>query len=226
MTDDARKSRTIQTYNALRRALIEAEYMPGEKLKIDTLCARFGANSSAIREALARLTAERLVVAEAQKGFAVAPISRRELIDLTSVRITVECLCLRESIANADLNWAGQIVAIGYQLTKLKGAMQKIGSEEANQWHSLHEQLHSALAARCRNKWWLRIREQLYFQSERYRWLAGPADGGERDVDAEHNAIIEAALAHDADRAVELMEIHLRTTADFLMNSSSVQDFP
>jgi DNA-binding GntR family transcriptional regulator len=226
MTNEAGKSRTLQVYGALRRALIEGEYMPGEKLKIEALCIRFEANSSAIREALARLTAERLVMAEAQKGFSVAPISRQELIDLTAVRVTVECLCLRESIANADLEWAGRIVALGYQLSTLKGARQKVRSEEAHQWHSLHEQLHSALAARCPNRWWRQIREQLYSQSERCRWLSGPADGGERDVDAEHNAIIEAALARDADKSTELMKEHLLKTVDSLLASSSVQDLP
>lgn len=223
-TDYIHKSRTTQTYDALRRAIIEAEYMPGEKLKIELLCSRFNANSSAVREALARLTAEQLVVAEAQKGFTVAPISRKELTDLTSVRVTVECLCLRESIENGDLNWAGQIVSIGYQLSRLKGAMQKIGSEEARSWHSLHEQLHSALVARCRNSWWLKIREQLFFQSERYRWLAGPAIGDGRDVEAEHNAIIEAALARDVNSAVEHMEIHLRATMEYLISSKIVQE--
>ena len=66
-------------------------------------------------------------------------------------------------------------------------------------------------ASACDSPWLLRIREQLYVQSERYRQLSMAK--GDRDLDGEHRRIVDAALARDADLAVELLTQHLNRTA-------------
>ena len=52
---------------------------PGKKLKLDTLKADYGPSVSTLREILNRLSSERLVVAEGQKGFEVALGFHRKL---------------------------------------------------------------------------------------------------------------------------------------------------
>ncbi|MDI3567508.1 GntR family transcriptional regulator [Bradyrhizobium sp. Arg816] len=70
---------------------------------IDQIAERFAVSLGAVREALSRLTSDRLVVAEPQRGFMVAPISAADLIDLTAVRIDIETRCLRSSIMRGTL---------------------------------------------------------------------------------------------------------------------------
>jgi DNA-binding GntR family transcriptional regulator len=101
-------SRTIQTYETLRRELLDGDHPPGSKLLIDQLAERFGVSLGAVREALSRLTSDRLVVAEPQRGFSVAPVSTADLIDLTAVRIEIETRCLRRSIQRGNLEWEGR----------------------------------------------------------------------------------------------------------------------
>lgn len=57
----------------------------------------------AVREALSRLSAEGLVVGEAQRGFPVSPVSAEDWIDPTPARLDIEGLALRCSIAVAAL---------------------------------------------------------------------------------------------------------------------------
>jgi len=219
MTEQSHKSRTARTCDVLRDAIVHAEFAPGEKLRIDHLGRVYEASIGAVREALSRLTAEGLVVAMPQKGFIVAPISRKELIDLTEVRIEIECKCLARSIEHGDLEWEGRVASLQHKLRALHGAWDKQGTPEGAQWHQVHEAFHAELAAACDNLWWLRLRNQLYVQSERYRRLSRPWKGEARDVTAEHDAIANATLARDARAAQAAMREHLQGTADILLAS-------
>lgn len=81
---------TTQVYGRLRGEIIGGQLKPNEKLRLAALRQRLGVGMSAIREALSRLAAEGLVIAEDQRGFRVSPVSREDLEDLTRVRIEIE----------------------------------------------------------------------------------------------------------------------------------------
>jgi len=56
-------------------------------------------------------------------------------------------------------------------------------------------------------------------QLERYRYLRlirTPPKVFGRDLDREHRELLEAALARDADRATQLLVVHLAQTAEFI----------
>lgn len=214
----AHKSLTALTYERIRSAIVTARYRPGEKLRIDSLKKEFDASIGAVREALARLTSEGLVTAEPQKGFMASLISRKDLTDLTDARVVIEQICLESSIENGDIAWEGRVLSVTHQLTRLD-AVDDTAKGRATEWHRCHEQFHDALTSACTNDWWLKLRRQLYVQSERYRRLSGPFGDVDRDIDAEHRAIADAVLKRDAEKAKELMESHLRLTTEILLRS-------
>jgi len=219
MEQQTHKSQTARTVDLLRTSIIEARYAPGEKLRIDQLGKELDASSGAVREALSRLTAEGLVLAEPQRGFVVAPISRKDLEDLTEVRIDIECRCLAQTIAAGDVAWEGRLMSLQHQLRALEPSIYSPGSVEARKFHSLHHAFHAELTSLCGNSWWHRLREQLFLQSERYRRLSGPFDEQGRDISAEHDAIAKAAVSRDTQGAVQHMADHLRRTTEILLNS-------
>lgn len=218
--DGGHKSRTARACDSLRDMIVRAQYAPGERLRIDQLSQVLGVSPGAVREALSRLTAEGLVVAEPQKGFVVAPISRNDLEDLTNVRIEVESRCLAESITHGDVEWEGRILSVHHRLRSLGNAHTKRDSDDAKRWHALHEEFHNELASACPNGWWLLLRRQLYIQSERYRRLSGPVDATGRDIDAEHDAIASAAMARDTEAALHHLVEHLKRTTAILLASN------
>lgn len=213
------KSMTSRTYEQLRNAIITARYKPGEKLRIDTLKQELDASLGAVREALARLTSEGLVAAEPQRGFAVSMISRRDLIDLTEARVAIELTCLEASITNGDLAWEGRVLSVTHQLSKLTDLIRNPTGPDAGRWHRLHARYHDEITSACSNSWWLKLRKQLFIQSERYRRLSGPFAEYDRDIEAEHKAIADAVLARDAASAKRLLGDHLRATTDILLAS-------
>jgi DNA-binding GntR family transcriptional regulator len=210
------KSRTEAAYFRLRADILACRLKPGARLKINELCAVLGVSLGAVREALSRLSAEGLVVAEAQKRFQVAPISVADLEDLTQARIEIETLCLKRAIAARTLDLETGLVASFHRLSRLP--VRTPGDERrlSEDWAQAHADYHLALVAACESLWLLRVRAMLYAQSERYRRLSAPVTEGWRDVNAEHRNIMEAALAGDAKKACALLATHLLTTKDLV----------
>jgi len=212
------RSLTAKVFEALRADILACRFAPGQRLKIGELCARFEVSLGAIREALARLAAEGLVVAEAQKGFRVAPVSNADLADLTTTRVEIEGLALRRAILFGDVAWEAGIVAAFDRLSRLPGRAQDDAGRVSDAWSDAHQAFHTALVAGCNSQWLLRLRSILFEQSERYRRLSVRTGRKDRDVLGEHRAIMAAALERDADRAAALMAEHILLTTRLLIS--------
>ena len=212
-------SLTQDAYRRLRSDLLACRLRPGDKLKVDDLCQRLAVGSSAVREALSRLSSEGFIVLEPQRGFFVAPLALDELRDLTNVRCQIEELCLRQAIRDGDIGWEAGLVASFHRLSHTPERAPGDPKRFSDEFGVAHTAFHEALVAACGSPWLHRIRKQLYVQQERYRWLSMPLARYERDLNREHREIMDAALARDADGAVERLATHLRATADILLDS-------
>ena len=74
-----------------------------------------------------------------------------------------------------------------------------------------------ALIAACTSPILLRFCTQLYDLNVRYRYLAGQSKGySRRNVDAEHQRILDAAVERNVDLVSERLMDHYRGTGAFL----------
>jgi GntR family transcriptional regulator, carbon starvation induced regulator len=219
--DPTQSVRTLadRAYAALREDVLAARLAPASRLKLAALQKTYGLGISPLREALMRLAAEGLLRAEGQRGFTVAAVSLEELRDLTATRQHLEIAALREAITRGDEDWEAGVVASFHRLSRTPLPADASEAEAAGLWEQRHRAFHHALVAACGSPWTLRLVGQLVDQTERYRRArlmgARPRAALARDVDAEHRAILEAALARDPDRATRLLAAHLARTADF-----------
>jgi DNA-binding GntR family transcriptional regulator len=76
----AGRSKTAAAYQALRAAIMEGEVPPGQRLVIDDIASRLGVSPIPVREALAKLQADGLVVIEPYIGARVTDLAA-EAID-------------------------------------------------------------------------------------------------------------------------------------------------
>ncbi|WP_316187993.1 MULTISPECIES: GntR family transcriptional regulator [unclassified Bradyrhizobium] len=205
-------SATQTVYEQLRAGLLAGHFRPEEKLKISELGSSFDVSPGAVREALARLTAEGLVTAMPQRGFRVAPVSVADLRDLSDMRIEIETKCLRRAIAQGDLAWETAIVAAHHRLASTP--IQADDGSFSPAWTLAHGDFHAALAQACGSAWMMRVRDLLAAHNERYLDLARKTDRGNRDAAGEHRALMKAALARDTERAVSVMTAHIGKTRD------------
>lgn len=208
------KSLTESVALQLRQDILRCVLRPGVRLRTGDLCARFGVSLAAVREALSRLAAEGLVLADPQRSFQVAPISLTDLADLTWLRIEIETLALRRAIDRATLDWETAVVAAQHRLSHTRLHADDTALAITEDWAEAHGVLHLALASGCGSPSLLAVRASLFDRSERYRRLSARRGGEVRDIDAEHAAIVAAALRHDAAEATALLARHLALTAE------------
>jgi DNA-binding GntR family transcriptional regulator len=218
--DDAANARTLanQAQDLLRRDILSGTLAPGERLRTKDLQARYGLGLSPLRESLQRLSAEGMVVNDAQRGFAVAPVSVAELRDLTVARTALESTMLPMAMQMGGADWEGDIVAAFHRLSRTPLPNDPAAMADASLWELRHRSFHHALVAGCGSPWLLRLHGQLVDQSERYRKIRIlhhlESQAQVRDVNAEHQAVMDAVLRRDAAQAVALMTQHLVATSD------------
>ncbi len=82
--------RREQTYLGIRRLVLGGEFEFGRRLGEEALAEQFGVSRTPVREAFARLHADRLVNRYADGGFYVAEPDLSDLRDLYELRLTLE----------------------------------------------------------------------------------------------------------------------------------------
>ena len=218
---DSPNTLATSIYGRLRRDILCGVFRPGERLRLDALCERYDIGATPLREALNRLSAEELVNREEQRGFRVAPISLSDLAELTKTLCWITELALRESIKNGDVAWEESVVLAAHRLSRVPREGKEGYASFNPEWEERHRAFHLTLIAACGSRWLIDFYAILMDRNTRYRYLAF-SDGSEpRDVEAEHQAIYDAVLARDTDRAVLAANVHLRKTTDSVIARES-----
>ncbi|MBW6506552.1 MAG: GntR family transcriptional regulator [Rhodobacteraceae bacterium] len=195
----------------LRASIVRGDLAPGEKINLDRLREAQDVSISPLREAMSRLVADGLVMFEDQRGYSVTPVSATNLAEITRLRVALETMALRASIAAGDLDWESQVMGALYRLrTTPRGA----GSPAA--WEAAHTEFHLALLRGANMPLLLHFCAQLRSLQDRYRAIyLGDLPAG-RDVQAEHDAIAAAACGRNADLAASRLVAHIEATGALL----------
>lgn len=213
MTAPARKETISSRVLAdLRTAILRADLAPGAKINLDQLRERFQTSISPLREALARLTADGLVLFEDQRGFRVAPVSEAELDDIQAMRLTLEVSALREAVRHGGMDWESDIIRSLHRLSRTSPAA------DAAQWLGSHDAFHLALIAGTPRLLLRKSCAVLMDLSRRYRSLTGLAGDGDSGPDG-HEALAAATLGRDADKAADCLFRHFEAERAALARS-------
>jgi len=212
---------TSSVYQQLRRDILKAHLIPGEKLRIESLSARYQVGASPIREALNRLSAEGLVTREEQRGFRVLSVSRKDLQELTDTRCWINELALRQSIQRGDAAWEERVLLAYHRLSRAPVYLSG-GVEISPDWEQRHREFHGSLIAACGSRWLFDFSAMLFDFADRYRHLSAAKDGS-RNFEDEHRSMMEATIARDFDRAIQLLNVHITRTSEIVLLTDEVK---
>ena len=212
---------TLQTrvLAQMRADIVACDLLPNQRLTLQALRKRYGAGFSPIREALMGLAAEGLVRLEQNKGFRVASVSRDSLYDLMQARIEIENVALRWSIENGGVEWEADLIAAFHRLSRHSKLQRGHPGAISSEWSKEHRAFHHALVAACNSQTMLAIRENLFDKAERYVALSIVSKAPSRNDAAEHEQIMEAALARNVTRALGANREHIERTANKVAKS-------
>ena len=212
------ESLSERAHEAIKRDILGAAFVPGEKLALDALASRYAIGLNPVREALHRLSSEGFVERRSQRGFFVASMSIADLDELVRARIWLETKALSESMRRASDEWEERLIVAYHRLARTQRLIEVEDCERLNQtWEALHKEFHMQLLARCGSSWLLGFCSTMMDQSVRYRNLSVNFTKARRgDAVTEHRDILDAVLDRDEARATGLLETHYATTLEGL----------
>jgi DNA-binding GntR family transcriptional regulator len=192
-------------YEALREAIVAKRLLPGERLAEEQLAKRFGVSRTPVREALLRLEAEQFATRVARRGLVVRPIPERDVLEVYAVRAALDGLAASLAAEQATPPDRARLRWISDQIRDAADQSDYAKMAELN------IELHEALCDAAHNGMLLLFMRQIHDWVRRFgeadTTFSRPGRAGEAIV--EHDQIIDAIEAGDAERAGSLAREHM-----------------
>ena len=201
----------------LRAQLLSGEFVPRQRLRVATLAGAHGVSLNVVREALNRLAGEGLVDVEPNCGFSVRDLSVEDLVDLVAQRVVLESIALRQCIEHSSPDWQASVLAAHHRLRKTPLTLNDEAKSLNPLWVSRHDDFHRAILEACGSPRLFQMVRQLADAAEMYHRALLPASGRDEAMEREHEALLDAILAEDANAAVDILKAHLERTRDVMV---------
>jgi DNA-binding GntR family transcriptional regulator len=195
-----------RVYLTLREAITTAHLVPGRRLSENELAGQLGVSRTPIREALALLREERLVVIVPQLGTFVTRVSARAVADAAFVREALECSAVRLAAEHVDAS----------ALAELQANLAAQESAEVAAFDALDDDFHRALCDASGHAIAWTLTHRANGQLDRIRRLSLPEPGFLAEMVAEHHDVLAAVARRDADGAERALRHHLRMVPSLL----------
>jgi GntR family carbon starvation induced transcriptional regulator len=220
LTDQNQQTIGEATYVRLREDIIACRLAPGHKLKLEAVRERYDVGVSTLREILNRLASEALVVAEGQKGFAVAPATAKDLREVADLRLLLESHALRLSLANGDLEWEGRVVAAHHKLAATEKRLLDGQERHTVNWVRYDFAFHNALISACGSQVLLDLHAAIFDRFLRYHMLAASFRGA--GVVDDHRALFEMALKRQAEETLAMLAGHVNRGVEHVLSTGKL----
>jgi DNA-binding GntR family transcriptional regulator len=199
----SRGSAAQRLETALRRAIVAMDLPPGTRLSEQEIAERYGVSRQPVREALIALAKTRLVEIVPQRGTMVVKISTAKMMEARFVREAIEVAVARRACESFD----GQS---RQRIDDLLDLQQKAAErDDHDTFQRYDEMFHDTLArgAGCPLAW--EAVQDIKAHMDRVCHLTLPGCNAMLPLVQQHQAIIAAVDARDADAAGEAMRDHL-----------------
>lgn len=201
-----RRALADEVYEAILSQIMDGEIAPDSKVTIDRLARRLGVSPTPVREALARLEADGLVLKEPLRGYrTLPPLTPEGMERLFEFRLLLEPWAAGRAASLHDSADVARVRA------ELESAPARTGGDRYQEYAAFaaHDhRLHGLILAASGNDP-VRVafeRARPHLQVFRFSFATSMTS----DAVAEHHRIVERIAAGDAPGAEEAMADHLR----------------
>lgn len=207
---DGLKTREELVTDAIRQAILNGRFRPGDKLDQTELAEELKVSRSPVREALRTLAAEELITHIPHRGAVVTVRSLAELKELLFIRSLLEGAAAKRAAMHMNderLNQLSQIIAEGVATTDVERALALNNTFHTTVYEAFEQPLIVDLIQSLRNK--VAPYNRLYLDLEGRKDQAWQA----------HKRIFVACQARDGELAEQETKQHLERVFDDIVAS-------
>lgn len=198
----ARSTTALEVARVLRERILGGQYVEDQFIRQELIAQELGVSRIPVREALALLEAEGLVIREKFRGAVVPKLSREEIAEIYALRGMLEPYLLAEAIDKITPAIIDQLIDI---VERSHRAVDK------TEWAGLNMEFHRALYEAADRPLALQMLDRLLVRADRYlkmqRFLSTQS---QEESDAEHLRILECIKAGDKEGALESLRQHIQ----------------
>jgi DNA-binding GntR family transcriptional regulator len=193
---------TVSLLDRLRMAIYHGELGPNQRLVESELAASYGTSRSAVREALALLENEGLILRPRNRSASVRPVTPAEAVEITEVRAVIEGLCAAKAAAVATEADHAELRALAREMADAVRRGDMLADSRISDL--MHAKIREIGAQGTAN----RILERLRYQDVRYQFHVSLLPGRLVKGADEHYDIIEAVIAGNPAAAEQITRDH------------------
>jgi len=211
-----RQTAVDSVIEAIVEGVKEGRYAPGQRLVEADLTAELGVSRGPLREALGRLAAEGVLEIEPYRGAVVRRLSREDVEDLFQIR---------EQLEGHAARLAAQRIDEGDHRARLEHEIQVIDGFRSRgdiaAYMDENERFHELIVELSGSPLLARLVPQLQVHAFRllFRRMVLEEAAVQNSIE-EHDAVVDAILAGDTERAERAMRNHVRRSGDLILRSA------
>jgi DNA-binding GntR family transcriptional regulator len=197
-----------QVYERLQHDVMAGALVPGAWLRELDLAVMLGVSRTPVREAVRRLAQDGLLEMSPNRGVQVRALSLAEAVDAYEVRALVEGAAARRAArraTDADL----------VELRGLLRAIDEIDAADAVAHIQADNAFHDAIVRAASSDALLEVARLLARRVTRIKVVTRDTNASEA-TRTQHDEILDAIAAHDADGAEAAMRRHIQTYRDLV----------
>lgn len=194
-----------QIFTIVRDQIVSGKLPVEQAIRQDALANELGVSKIPLREALARLEQEGLLISQANRGFFVRAMSADEAEEIFALRQAIE----PDAVAAAAI----AATESDQEIAKAAlGALDDAAAAHLDDVAARNRDFHTALVRPAKRLLTLQLVERLQVLSERYVHKHLEPAGREDRAHLEHEVLLDAWIARDAPRARALAAAHIEGT--------------
>ena len=197
------RSRSDLIAETLENDILRGRFAPGTRLDETRLAEEHGVSRTPLREAFQKLAAAGLIEQQPRRGVFVREVGAVELLEMFEVMAELEAACGRlaasriTDLALADLDAAN---------ARCREAME---AGESDAYYRENEVFHQLIYAQSGNRFLASETVRLHRRLKPFRRTQLQLRGRMAQSMAEHQGIVAALRAGEADRAAALLRAHI-----------------
>lgn len=191
-----------QAYQFIRQSIVNGNYQPGEKLRESKVAEQLGISRTPIREALRKLEREGLVTYTPSVGAQVQGLKKESIIELYECRAALEALAAKKAAQTITLE------QLGFLEENMMLASQFYQRGDLGKTVEKNSLFHDTILQASESPLLIQLMDQIKVQIVRFRQMTS-VYGFRPSFVEEHEAIYQALLKRDCEKAEVLMKAHV-----------------
>lgn len=205
--------RSTRVYEALRRAVLEGELVPGQRLVLRELANRYGVSDVPVREALRMLQRDGLIEMLPYRGARVVVLSPEEVEEAYLIRGQLESLAAAEAVAHLKDSDVVQLKDC------LRRMVHVIEQGDSVAYAELNREFHGVILGACPYRRLTELILNLWDGQAGYQTVFRLAPERVRESFEEHKQILELLLSGDKEGVARATKDHRSAASRELVRS-------